>query len=48
MEFASDRSTHDDMRLAVVTLLARAESLDHGARTSTRWWPTPTGAGPPS
>jgi hypothetical protein len=28
-------STHDDdMRSAVVTLLARAESLDHGARTT--------------
>jgi hypothetical protein len=28
-------STHDsEMRSAVVTLLARAESLDHGARTS--------------
>jgi hypothetical protein len=24
----------DDMRSAVVTLLARAESLDHGARTT--------------
>jgi hypothetical protein len=27
-------STHDDMRTAVVTLLARAESLDHGARSA--------------
>ena len=26
--------THDEMRSAVVTLLARAESLDHGARTA--------------
>jgi hypothetical protein len=26
--------THDDMRSAVVTLLARAESLDHGAETA--------------
>ena len=38
----------DDMRTAVVTLLARAESLDHGSRTCTRWWPPHTGAGPPS
>ena len=39
----------DDMRTAVVTLLARAESLNQGARSRcTRWSPRRTAAGRPN